>query len=104
MRTTGDLRRILRRIDGKGYKAYKEIEGAYDCGEHTLFLDHAQGDPFASPSLARVRVPQKVALLPRDTYSNKIREIALRTSLCFVVYPLSQLRTFHNKTLSHHVV
>ena len=81
MRTTGDLRRILRRIDGKGYKAYKEIEGAYDCGEHTLFLDHAQGDPFASPSLARVRVPQKVALLPRDTYSNKIREIALRDFL-----------------------
>jgi len=78
MQNAADLRRMLRRIDGKGYKAYREIEGAYDFGEYTLFVDRAQGDPFASPSLVRAQVPQEVALFPRNAYSNKSREVALR--------------------------
>lgn len=81
MGNAADLRRMLHRIDGRGYKAYREIEGAYDFGQYTLFVDHAQGDPFASPSLVRVRVPQKVALLPSEAFSSKSREIALRDFL-----------------------
>lgn len=81
MQTKEDLRRTLRRIDGRGYKAYKDVEGAYDFGEYVLFVDHVQGDPFASPSRVRVRVPQEVAGFPRDTYHNKSREIALRDFL-----------------------
>ena len=81
MRDAADLRRMLRRVDGRGYKAYKGIEGAYDCGEYILIVDHAQGDPFASPSLVRVQVPQRVARLPRYAYSNRSREIALRDFL-----------------------
>ena len=50
-----DLRKSLMRIDGKGYKSYKDIEGAYDYVDFMLFVDHVQGDPFASPS--RVRLP-----------------------------------------------
>ena len=53
-----DLRRILGRIDGRGYKAYKDIEGCYDCGSFSLHVDYVQGDPFASPSKVRVRVKQ----------------------------------------------
>jgi len=56
MRGKETLRTILRRIDGRGYKAYKEIEGAYDFGEYALFIDHVQGDPFAAPSQVRVQV------------------------------------------------
>lgn len=41
------------RIDGKGYKAYKEIEGSFDFGLFTLHIDHVQGDPFAAPSRLR---------------------------------------------------
>ena len=37
MQGADDLRRILRRIDGRGYKAYKDIEGIYNFGEYTLF-------------------------------------------------------------------
>ena len=80
-----DLRRILQRIDGRGYKAYRDIKGEYDFGEYILHIDYVQGDPFASPSRLRVRVPQTVAGFPKDAYSNRSREIAIRDYLtrCF---------------------
>ena len=51
------LEDILRRIDGRGYPAYKDIRGHYACRGYDLFIDHVQGDPFAAPSRLRVRVP-----------------------------------------------
>ena len=33
------LKTILRRIDGRGYKAYKLLEGKYDYGNYALFID-----------------------------------------------------------------
>jgi predicted ABC-class ATPase len=81
MLTEEDLRRTLRRIDGKGYKAYKDIEGEYKWDKFNLLVDHVQGDPYASPSRIRVRVAQKIAGFPRDTFHNKSREIALRDFL-----------------------
>jgi predicted ABC-class ATPase len=81
MPSAEDLRKTLRRIDRRGYKAYKDIEGTYNFREYTLFADHVQGDPFASPSRVRVRVPQQVAGFPIETYSSKSREIALRDFL-----------------------
>jgi predicted ABC-class ATPase len=78
MQTKEDLRKALGRIDGRGYKAYKNIQGIYDFKEYTLFIDHVQGDPFASPSRMRVRVRQEVAEFPKDTYQSKSRQIALR--------------------------
>lgn len=76
------LKGILRSIDGKGYKAYKELERkAFQFPLFTLYIDHIQGDPFASPSRLRVRVPQDVAAFPGDTYSTRSREVALRDYL-----------------------
>lgn len=80
-----DLRAILRRIDGRGYKAYKDIQGRYDFGPFTLFIDHVQGDPFAAPSRARVRVPQRVAQFPADLFANRTRAIALADYLARAV-------------------
>jgi len=77
MRTEQDLARILRRIDRRGYKAYKDIEGVYSFGRYRLFIDHAQGDPFATPSRIRVRVPAEVAGFPPDTYRSKSRKVGL---------------------------
>ncbi len=71
------LREILRRIDGRGYKAYKDIEGHYDFGDYLLLIDHVQGDPFAAPSRLRVKVPQRIAGFPPDTYTTRSRRIAL---------------------------
>jgi predicted ABC-class ATPase len=56
-RTPEDLKEILGRIDGRGYKAYRGIEGAYDFPTHRLIIDHVQGDPFAAPSRVRALVP-----------------------------------------------
>jgi len=76
-----ELSSILHRIDGKGYKAYKDIEGEYRRSEYMLMIDHVQGDPFAAPTNVRVRVPQSVAGFPADTYETKSREVALRDFL-----------------------
>ncbi len=48
MQTAQDLKRTLQRIDGKGYKAYKDTESSYDCREYVLIIDRVQGDPFAA--------------------------------------------------------
>jgi len=81
MRTADDLREILQRIDGRGYKAFKDIKGEYDFDDFALIIDHVQGDPFADPSRVRVRVPQKIAGFPEDTRKSQSREIALRDFL-----------------------
>jgi predicted ABC-class ATPase len=72
-----ELKRRLHRIDGRGYKAYKDIRGEYNFGTYTLYIDHVQGDPFASPSRLRVRVPQSVARIPPSLYENESRRMGL---------------------------
>jgi len=74
MQSRTQLENILRRIDGRGYKAYKDIEGSYDFGNFILHIDHVQGDPFASPSRIRIVVPQKVAGFSQELYSSKPRK------------------------------
>ncbi len=62
---------ILARIDGKGYKAYKDFTGTYKIKNFTLFIDYVQGDPFASPSRIRVRVDQKNAGFPESLFEGR---------------------------------
>jgi predicted ABC-class ATPase len=83
-RTDDNLRQSLRRIDGRGYKAYKDIRGEYRFPKFTLFIDYVQGDPFASPSRLRVRVPQSVANYPAQTFRNRSRRIGLENYLLSV--------------------
>jgi len=66
---------ILKRIDGRGYKAYLNLKGSYDFGLFSLFIDHVQRDPFASPSLLRVEVYENS--FPDKLYQNPNRKIAL---------------------------
>jgi predicted ABC-class ATPase len=49
------LRATLDRIDRKGYGAYKDLSGSHDFGLFDLFVDRVQRDPFAPPSLIRIR-------------------------------------------------
>jgi len=76
-----DLLRILRRIDGRGYPAYKDIRGQYQFDDFRLIVDHVQGDPFAAPSRMRVQVPAAIAAFPEETRSSAIRAVALRDYL-----------------------
>lgn len=50
-----NLKSTLDRIDNKGYGAYKDLQGTYDFGDFTLHVDKVQRDPFAPPSLIRLR-------------------------------------------------
>lgn len=71
------LRQVLKQIDGKGYKAYKLLQGVYDFQDYFLFIDHVQGDPFASPSRIRIRVPREKILLCDKWLSKEWRITAL---------------------------
>ena len=81
LRPLDDLRHTLGRIDGRGYKAYKDIQGSYTAGPLSLHIDHVQGDPFAAPSKVRVRVEQSAAGFPTDLFDNAVRQIALQDFL-----------------------
>jgi predicted ABC-class ATPase len=72
-----DLRDLLDRIDGRGYKAYRDLRGAFDLGGPVLHVDHVQGDPFAAPSRLRVRVPMERAALPRALFAGRVGRLAL---------------------------
>jgi predicted ABC-class ATPase len=78
MNTKEDLRKILARIDGRGYKAYKDIKGVYRFEAFDLFIDHVQGDPFAAPSRVRARVSLDRAGFPPYLYNRGIRKTAFR--------------------------
>jgi len=73
-----DLRSILTRIDGRGYKAYKDIEGTFDFGTFILHIDHAQGDPFASPSRLRAHVALSKTGFPASLFDRRVRRVAFQ--------------------------
>ncbi len=81
MQTASELRKALHRIDGKGYKAYKDIQGAYNLGDFVLHIDNVQSDPFAPPSRVRISLKQDVAGFPSACFSNRIRKIGLEDYL-----------------------
>ena len=70
------LRSLLQRIDGRGYKAYRDLRGDFDLGDLSLHVDHVQGDPFAAPSKLRVRIAMEEAGLPAAWFENRVRRIA----------------------------
>ena len=71
------LRQTLLRIDGKGYKAYRDIGETYQFKGFTLAVDSVQPDPFAAPSRLRVRLQPSVAELPERLYANESRSIGV---------------------------
>jgi predicted ABC-class ATPase len=77
MHTAQDLQAILQRIAGRGYKAYKDLEGAYRFPDFTFYIDHVQGDPFATPSRVRVQLAQTISGFPEMLLNSEIRRIAL---------------------------
>ncbi|MGD1939277.1 MAG: ABC-ATPase domain-containing protein [Cyanophyceae cyanobacterium] len=82
VKTNAELRRELNRLDGKGYKAYRDIEGVwYEFEKFDLRIDRAQGDPFAAPSACRVWVPPEIGGFPQDCFGSAIRQVAFRDFL-----------------------
>lgn len=77
MKNLNDLKRELEKIDGRGYKAYKDLEGQYNFNTFILSIDHVQGDPFAAPSRVRVIVNNNIAKFPLDIIDKKYKSIAV---------------------------
>jgi predicted ABC-class ATPase len=82
MEEADDLRDLLRRIDGRGYKAYKELaRRSFDLGSPeaalSLHVDTVQGDPFAAPSRVRLQLPLADAGLPQDLHEGRTQRTAL---------------------------
>ena len=68
-----ELERTLLRIDGRGYRAYKDLQGGrFEFDGFRLAIDHVQGDPYAAPSRARVLVPWEVARLWAISWGGKM--------------------------------
>ena len=67
------LKKILKRIEKHGYKAYNDIIGKYKFHEFDLEIVHVQGDPFAAPSKITIFIPKKIQTI---FLKNKIRRIA----------------------------
>ena len=61
-----ELRALLHGIEGRGYKAYKAIQGSWQLPEFVLAVDHVQGDPFADPSRVRVFLEAPYSGLPGE--------------------------------------
>ena len=76
-----DLQEILRRIDHRGYPAYKDTAGSYQFGNYVLGIDHVQGDPFAAPSKASVHVGGNKAGFPAEMIREKHTRTALEDAL-----------------------
>ena len=73
------LRSTLDRIDRKGYGAYKDISGPHDFDSFTLFVDRVQRDPFAPPSLIRIRTRDN--MFDPTLFENPVRRVAIEDFL-----------------------
>jgi predicted ABC-class ATPase len=73
------LRSTLDRIDCKGYGAYKDVSGAHDFGTFVLYVDRVQRDPFAPPSLIRIRT--KANHFDPTLFETSVRRVAFEDFL-----------------------
>ena len=69
----------LDRIDRKGYGAYKDLSGTHDFGHFLLFVDRVQRDPFAPPSLIRIRTNEN--RFDPTLFENPVRRVAFEDFL-----------------------
>lgn len=68
------LQQHLKQMDGKSYKAYKQIQGTYSFERYDLMIDYVQGDPFAAPSKIRIRIPDSERRISPEWKRNSRRK------------------------------
>ena len=87
--TWEDLKGRIKEIEGRGYRAYRRVEGAYRLIPGVIFyLDRAQADPFATPSRVRLKISMEKSLYPSHLYSSPVRKMALEN---FILKRFSRL-------------
>ena len=75
--TEDDLRRTLRRIDGRSYPAYRDLKGNWRLPLYTLAVRRVQGDPFAAPSSLAVILDPASAGFEAAAFSTPSRRVGL---------------------------
>ena len=75
--TEDDLRRTLRRIDGRSYPAYRDLKGNWRLPLYTLAVRRVQGDPFAAPSRLAVILDPAAAGFEAAAFSTPSRRVGL---------------------------
>ncbi len=81
------LRKIIERIDRRGYKSYRELYGKYYFHNFTLSVDKVQGDPFANPSIISIIVDNHS--FPNEWLNSEDDKVAL----CDYLYRLIWLKS-----------
>ncbi|MDO4257088.1 MAG: ABC-ATPase domain-containing protein [Kocuria sp.] len=71
-----DLAQTLRRLDGGSYGAYKQLKGSWRLGDAELIVDRVQSDPYAPPSLARIRLSLFDTGIPRELIATRDARVA----------------------------
>ncbi|ENH96625.1 hypothetical protein J416_09619 [Gracilibacillus halophilus YIM-C55.5] len=69
------LQQLLQQIDGKGYKAYKSLQGRYSFHRYEVCVDYVQGDPFASPSKIRIVIPDAYRPIKQEWKEDRNRNV-----------------------------
>ena len=87
------LKGTLRNADGKPFAKYKNLQNSFVLEDFELFFDDIQNDR-AGHTAMRVRVPMKRAMFPEDTYSTKVREIALRDLIARRFWMMADVKVF----------
>lgn len=81
MRDGERLRSEVERLDGRGYKAYKDLGGLWSLELFDLSIDHVQGDPFATPTRVSVRLSPSQSGLPASAYRSTPRRLGTAAHL-----------------------
>jgi predicted ABC-class ATPase len=74
-RPAAELGPFLRGIDGRGYKSYKGLEGAWRFEDFVLRVDHVQGDPYAAPTRVRAMIAPEVVGLAASAHRTRPRAL-----------------------------
>ncbi len=77
------LTATLKKIEKQNYRAYQQIKGQYDFTDFTLFIDHVQGDPYASAS--RFRATRAWSLTGLEWLKTSLRRSNARLAILLLV-------------------
>lgn len=97
MKSSNELRTMLRAIDHKSYPAYRSLAGEYRFGTYVLVIDHVQGDPFASPSALHLEIPWKQSGFPEELRDQDCKRIALQDHLTRLFFSQTERFSFRAK-------
>ncbi len=81
-----NLESLLKRVDGKGYKAYKDIKGTYKFNHYDLNILYVQGDPFASPSLFEIECNLFKLGFAYELFNTRAKKVAFEDFILRRVY------------------